>query len=93
MSAPLQPEVVAAAGPLTSDQIRASILNLDYGARKTQAMTMGLVSLPIALYGFARRATWAKTVGMAGLLLAGLAYMDLRRLDLERNTAQRAVLS
>lgn len=93
MSAPLQPEVVANA-PLTSDQIRASILNLDYSARARQAFVMGVVSLPIALYGFAGRATWAKTVGVAGLLLAGLAYMDLRRLGLERDTADRsAVLS
>jgi hypothetical protein len=93
VSEPLQPEVLAVSAPLTTDQIRAQLLQIDYGARKNQAMVMAAVSTPIAIYGFARRATWAKTVGVAGLLLAGLAYLDLRRLDRERNTAQRMVLS
>jgi hypothetical protein len=88
----LQPEVVAA-GPLSSDEIRAQLLQIDYSARARQSLVIAAVAAPIAIYGFAGRATWAKTVGVAGLLLAGLAYMDLKRLDRERNTAQRMVLS
>jgi hypothetical protein len=92
MSEALQPEVLGVR-TLTSDEIRAQLLQIDYSARAKQALVMAAVSTPIAIYGFAGRATWAKTVGVAGVLLAGLAYLDLRRLDRERNTAQRMVLS
>lgn len=82
----IQPDAVM--GPQTSQDIQRRILEIDYGARKRQMMILAGVSAPIAIYGFAGRATWAKTIGVLGLLAAGLAYGDLQRLDQERNAAR-----
>lgn len=74
--------------PPTAEDIQRRILEIDYSARKRQLLVIGGISAPIAIYGFAGRATWAKTVGVLGLLVAGLCYGDLQRLDQERNAAR-----
>lgn len=94
MSTPtvLQPDAVT--DPLSADQLKIlQRLNIEYSFRKKEVLVLSTVAAPVALYGFAGRKTWAKTVGVLGLVLAAVAYADLQRLDQERTAVRGTVLS
>lgn len=79
--------------PTTMESFQVRALDIEYSAALRRAAIAAVVSTPITIYGFAGRATWAKTVGVLGLMFAGLCYVDSQRIDRERTAARGLVLS
>lgn len=91
MAEAIQPDAVMRAP--TDSELRLQLLNIDYRVRFQQAVTTAALSAPLAIYGFAANKTWAKTVGVLGLLSAAWAYFDAtRRAGPERDAAARGLV-